>query len=82
MRKKKTAEQKLKESKIMTLHEAVNIIGENASLLNELDKYQLHNLTYAINSLGFSLIKTSNLTDFQRTEQFCESNNLQLIGAF
>lgn len=82
MRKKKTAEQKLKESKILSLSEAINVIGNNCSLLKELDKFELHNLTFAMNALGFSLVKTGNLSDYQLTEQFCESNNLELIGAF
>jgi hypothetical protein len=82
MKKKKTAEQKLKESKIESLEQALKVVGEEASLLKEVCKYQLHNLTYAMNTLGFSLVKTGNLSDYQLTEQFCESNNIELIGAF
>jgi hypothetical protein len=82
MNKKKRAEQKLKESKINCLEEAIKVIGENCSLLKEVGEYHLHDLTYAMNVLGFSLVKTNNLSTYQLTEQFCESNNLELIGAF
>jgi len=78
---KKAAQIKLQQD-LERLENAIKEIDEYSHLLTRVDKYRLQDLTESINSLGYSLVKTSNLADFYKVNDFCESNKLEIISAY